>query len=152
MADILGKLGAGLKTTLKEAAEQTQKSVDQVSHRTDLLNRKNELKKLYEKLGAIQYKAYMEKNEALEQKEELYDCITKVRKDIARIEEELEAILTVQKNSFSNYKKNVKSTWDDMIKPDEKEEDIEILKICPVCQTVNHEHAAYCVKCGNKFE
>ena len=31
-------------------------------------------------------------------------------------------------------------------------DDVEILKICPVCNTGNHEHAAYCIKCGNKFE
>ena len=63
MADVLSKLGESLKTTLKEATEQTQKSVDQVGCRTDLLNKRNELKKLFESLGEAQYKVMTDENE-----------------------------------------------------------------------------------------
>lgn len=158
MADVLGKLGESLKSTLKEATEQTQKSVDQVGCRTDLLNKRNEVKKLYETLGKIQYKLYMDHSTDTEDRDELYTKITKVKSEIAEIEKKLEDIVNAQKSSFDSYKRKVKTAWDEMTKEEKQDnvspesDDVEILKICPVCNTGNHEHAAYCIKCGNKFE
>lgn len=155
MSDVFSKLGESLKSTIKEATEQTQKSVDQVTCRTDLLNKRNELKKLFEKLGEVQYKAYIENEDSVE-RNELYSKITYLKADITALEIKLEDIVNTQKNSFDSYKRKVKTAWEEEKMPktgDFTEDDgIEILKVCPVCNTGNHEHAAYCIKCGNKFE
>lgn len=157
MVDVLSKLGESLKTTLKEATQQTQKSVDQVTFRTELLNKRSELKRLYEALGEVQYKVYMENEESAEINI-LYSKITHLKAEIIDIEQKLEEIVNRQKSSFDSYKRKVKTTWQEdeeqTIKRDDRsqDDDIEILKVCPVCNTGNHEHAAYCIKCGNKFE
>lgn len=155
MTDVFSKLGASLKNTIKEATEQTQKSVDQVGCRTDLLNKRNELKKLFEKLGEVQYKAYIENEDSIE-RNELYARITNLKADINALEIKLDEIVNTQKSSFNSYKKKVKTAWEEDKMPKTGDfgasDDVEILKICPVCNTGNHEHAAYCIKCGNKFE
>ncbi len=157
MADVLSKLGESLKSTLKEATEQTQKSVDQVTCRTDLLNKRNELKKLFEALGEVQYKVYIENEENVE-RNVLYSKITALKNEIASLEKKLEDIVNMQKSSFGSYKRKVRTTWEEdnvtFSKTDNlfEEDDVEVLKACPVCNTGNHEHAAYCIKCGNKFE
>lgn len=157
MVDVLSKLGESLKTTLKEATQQTQKSVDQVTFRTELLNKRSELKRLYEVLGEIQYKVYLE-NEENAERNVLYSKITRLKAEITDIEQKLEEIVNKQKSSFDSYKRKVKTTWqedeDQTVRRDDltEEDDVEILKVCPVCNTGNHEHAAYCIKCGNKFE
>lgn len=157
MVDVLSKLGESLKTTLKEATQQTQKSVDQVTFRTELLNKRSELKRLYEVLGEIQYKVYLE-NEENAERNVLYSKITRLKAEITDIEQKLEEIVNKQKSSFDSYKRKVKTTWqedgDQTVRRDDltQEDGIEILKVCPVCNTGNHEHAAYCIKCGNKFE
>ena len=155
MADVFSKLGESLKSTIKEATQQTQKSVDQVTCRTDLLNKRNELKRLYEALGEVQYKAYIENEDNVE-RNVLYSKITTLKADIQSLETKLEEIINTQKSSFDNYKRKVKTAWEEEKNPKADDlaadDGIEILKICPVCNTGNHEHAAYCIKCGNKFE
>ena len=155
MADVFSKLGESLKSTIKEATQQTQKSVDQVTCRTDLLNKRNELKRLYEALGEVQYKAYIENEDNVE-RNVLYSKITTLKADIQNLETKLEEIVNTQKSSFDNYKRKVKTAWEEEKNPKADDlaadDGIEILKICPVCNTGNHEHAAYCIKCGNKFE
>lgn len=155
MADVFSKLGESLKSTIKEATQQTQKSVDQVTCRTDLLNKRNELKRLYEALGEVQYKAYIENEDNVE-RNVLYSKITTLKADIQSLETKLEEIINTQKSSFDNYKRKVKTAWEEEKTPKADDlaadDGIEILKVCPVCNTGNHEHAAYCIKCGNKFE
>ena len=157
MSDVLSKLGESLKTTLKEATEQTQKSVDQVGCRTDLLNKRNELKKLFEKLGEAEYKVFTSEEKDTVDRDGLCEKITAVKTEITELEQKLEEIVNAQKSSFDSYKRKVRTAWDELTKEEKKddlqeEDGIEILKICPVCNTGNHEHAAYCIKCGNKFE
>ncbi|MBQ1274040.1 MAG: hypothetical protein IIY08_01410 [Cellulosilyticum sp.] len=155
MTDVFSKLGESLKSTIKEATQQTQKSVDKVTCRTDLLNKRSELKRLYEALGEVQYKAYIENEDNVE-RNVLYSKITTLKSEIQNLEEKLEKIVNTQKSSFDSYKRKVKTAWEEEkeIKVDDLNTDdgIEILKVCPVCNTGNHEHAAYCIKCGNKFE
>lgn len=155
MTDVFSKLGESLKSTIKEATQQTQKSVDQVTCRTDLLNKRSELKRLYEALGEVQYKAYIENEDNVE-RNVLYSKITTLKSEIQNLEEKLEKIVNTQKSSFDSYKRKVKTAWEEEkeVKVDDLNTDdgIEILKVCPVCNTGNHEHAAYCIKCGNKFE
>lgn len=156
MADVFSKLGESLKSTLKEATEQTQKSVDQVSFRTDLINKRSELKRLFEALGEVQYKAYIENEDNVE-RNVIYSKITNLKTEITELEHKLEEVVNIQKSSFDSYKRKVKTTWQDERETDKKgdlaeDDGIEILKVCPVCNVGNHEHAAYCIKCGNKFE
>ena len=155
MSDVFSKIGESLKSTIQEATEQTQRSVNQVTCRTDLLNKRSELKRLFEALGEIQYKAYIENEDNIE-RNVLYSKITNLKTEIQNLEKKLEDIVNTQKSSFDTYKRKVKTTWEEekTVKADSLAEDdgIEILKVCPVCNTGNHEHAAYCIKCGNKFE
>ena len=155
MSDVFSKLGDSLKSTLKVATEQTQKSVDQVACRTDLMNKRNELKRLFTSLGEAQYKCYVEQVDS-EERDNLYAKIDTLKLQIADVEKRLGEIVTKQKCSLDSYKREVKSTWNEPQTKEEKadleEDGIEILKICPVCNTGNHEYAAYCIKCGNKFE
>ncbi len=155
MSDVFSKLGDSLKSTLKVATEQTQKSVDQVACRTDLLNKRNELKRLFTLLGEAQYKCHVEQIES-EDRDELYAKIDALKLQITEVEKRLGEIVTTQKSSLDSYKREVKSTWNEPETKEKKadldEDGIEILKVCPVCNTGNHEHAAYCIKCGNKFE
>lgn len=155
MSDVFSRLGESLKSTIKEATEQTQKSVDQVTCRTELLNKKTELKRLYTTLGEVQYKAYIENEDNIE-RNVLYSKITNLKSEISELEVKLEDIINTQKSSFDTYKRKVKTAWEEENTSSTsnipEDDGIEILKVCPVCNTGNHEHAAYCIKCGNKFE
>lgn len=155
MADIFSKLGDSIKTTIKEAVDQTQKSVDQASIRTDLVAKKNELKKLYQTLGESHYKAYTT-GESDETQGAIYEKITELVKDIEEAEKKLEDIVSTQKTSFNSFKEGVKSTWNEpQVKPAEEAkqaDNVKVMKVCPVCNTGNNIHAAYCIHCGNKFE
>ena len=155
MSDVFSRLGESLKSTIKEATEQTQKSVDQVTCRTELLNKKAELKRLYTTLGEVQYKAYIENEDNVE-RNVLYSKITNLKSEISELEVKLEEIINTQKSSFDTYKRKVKTAWEEENTSSTsnipEDDGIEILKVCPVCNTGNHEHAAYCIKCGNKFE
>ena len=155
MSDVFSKLGDSLKSTFKVATEQTQKSVDQVACRTELLNKRNELKRLFTLLGEAQYKCYTEQVES-DDRDELYSKIDAIKLQITDVERRLGEIVTMQKSSLDSYKREVKSTWSEpdttQKEADASEDGIEILKVCPVCNTGNHERAAYCIKCGNKFE
>lgn len=157
MVDVFSKLGESFMTTIKEATEQTQKSVDQVTCRTDLLNKKSELKRLFEALGETQYKVYIENEDSVE-RNVLYTKITNLKAEISELEHKLDEIVATQKNSFDNFKKNVISTWSEGNESDTKTEEktsnteeVKMMKICPACNTANHMEAAYCTRCGNKF-
>ena len=155
MADIFSKLGDSIKTTIKEAVDQTQKSVDQASIRTDLIAKKNELKKLYQTLGESHYKAYTT-GESDEAQGAIYEKITELVKDIEEAEKKLEDIVNTQKTSFNSFKEDVKSTWGEMqtkaAEETKQADNVKVMKVCPVCNTGNNIHAAYCIHCGNKFE
>lgn len=155
MADVLSKLGDSLKSTFKVATEQTQKSVDQVACRTELINKRSELKRLFTMLGEAQYKCYLEEGESHD-RNMLYSKIDALKLQITELEKRLGEVVTAQKSSLDSYKREVRSTWSEADSEEKKDDltgdDIEILKVCPVCNTGNHEHAAYCIKCGNKFE
>lgn len=168
MADIFSKLGDSLKNTIKEAAHQTQKSVDQATLRTEILTKKNDLKKLYLELGKKHYEIYKSGAEE-EVPSELYDKITKLSSEIDENEQKLDSVLNEQKDSFNNFKNDMKSQWaegctekseEDIVDTECQEEDqdkdeskeVEVMKICELCNTGNHIHAAYCSHCGNKFE
>ncbi len=183
MADVFSKLGDSLKSTLKVAGAQTQKSVDQVSIRTELMNKNNQLKKLFMLLGEAQYKCYLEEAESFE-RNTLYSKIDSVKVQISKLEKTLEDITKAQKDSLDAFKEEVKSTWndvdfndifkednvhqdpnaelfkaninksDDSVKPEVKIEvdKEEVVVVCPVCHTANHDYASYCIKCGNKIK
>lgn len=154
MADVFSKLGESIKTTLKEATAQTQKSVDQTVYRTELLSKKNELKKAYQQLGEAQYEAYIHNTEE-EVPASLYTKIETMIKEITQIERQVEDIVTTQKDSFDTFKRTVKTTWDENMskqsRPEKGEDGVEIMKICSHCNVGNNINASYCISCGNKF-
>lgn len=180
MADIFSKLGDSLKSTIKVAGEQTQMSVEQVSNRTELINKKNEMKRLFMLLGQAQYKCYLEQGESFE-RNGLYSKIDELRAQIISLEKKVGEGAEAQKSSFDSFKQQVKTTWNEPdVKDDIFDDDIfkynnvnksvpksdehvdkqsshgndqdDILLICPVCHTGNHDYAAYCIRCGNKIK
>ncbi len=181
MADVFSKLGDSLKSTIKVASEQTQMSVEQVSGRADIINKKNEIKKLFMLLGQAQYKCYLEECGSIE-RNSLYSKIDELRSQVIELEQKINEANTAQKDSFDNFKQEFKNTWseantkddifnDDIFSPDYKTkssvpkadeymsressdsiEQDDILVICPVCHTENHDYATYCMRCGNKLK
>lgn len=154
MKDLFDKLGESIKTTYKEAVDQTQKTVGQTKYKVEALNLKNELKKLYQRLGEDYYKSYT--------KEDTEPCnlvlcnrITVLLKDIEKLESKIEGVAHTQKDSFEAYKREVKTMWDDHIADDQTiqkdENGIKILKFCQHCNIGNSQSAVYCMNCGHKF-
>ncbi len=154
MGDIFTKLGESIKTTFKEATEQTQKSVDQTVYRTELISKKGELKKLYQQLGIAVYEDYKEEKQGAEY-EALYKKISSFLKEIELIEDKVEEIVNSQKDSFDTYKREVKTTWNENMaaeaRPQPGPDGVEVMKICNQCNTGNHVEASYCISCGHKF-
>ncbi|PHV69821.1 hypothetical protein CS063_13985 [Sporanaerobium hydrogeniformans] len=154
MKDIFTKIGESITSTVKEMGEQTQKSFDQTVYRTELLGLKNDLKKLYQKLGEEQYTAYIQGDESKVQTV-LYNQITNLIHEIEKREKIINDIVSNQKDSFDSYKRDVKTTWDENMaaaqKPEKNKEGFEVMKICENCNTGNHVDATYCIYCGEKF-
>ncbi|MDF2877662.1 MAG: hypothetical protein K0S30_758 [Clostridia bacterium] len=154
MGDVFTKLGESIKSTFKEATTQTQKSVDQTVYRTELLSKKNELKKAYQQLGEAQYEVHVHNAEE-EIPVSLYTKIEVITKEIAQIEKQVGEIVTTQKDSFDTFKRTVKTTWDENMakqtRPEKGEDGVEIMKICSHCNVGNNISASYCISCGNKF-
>ena len=153
MKDLFGKLGTSIKNTCKEAVDQTQKTADQAKYRSEILTLKNDLKKLYQKLGEEHYKSYQE-GQVEGNQHVLYNRITNLRKEIARLEKEVEEVVNIQKDSFDAYKRDVRSTWNEDAQGVQMTRDdhgIKIMKFCPNCNRGNATEAFYCIHCGNKF-
>lgn len=155
MVDVFSKLGESLKSTLKEAGAQTQKSVDQMTLRSEMINKKAELKKLYQILGETIYNSYSESQIATEQSE-LFNRITLLKKSMEEIDKKIEDIVSTQKGSFNAYKEEVKTKWtaeEDVSysKMPSQTVTVQEIKVCPICHTGNNEYAAYCMNCGNKL-
>lgn len=154
MADLFTKLGESIKTTVKEATEQTQQTASQTVLRKDLIEKKIELKKAYQQLGEAAYEAYTE-NKEVTASEHLYNRIAALLKETDEIEQQIEEIVNIQKDSFDMYKREVKKTWNENMarepKPEPGEDGVEVMKICPKCNTGNHVEASFCINCGDKF-
>ena len=153
MKDLFGKLGTSIKNTCKEAVAQTQKTADQAKYRSEILTLKNDLKKLYQRLGEEQYKHYIEGQELVHQSA-LCNRITNLRKEIARLEKEVEEVVNIQKDSFDAYKRDVRSTWNEEgqgVRMKRDDNGIKMMKFCPNCNIGNATEALYCIHCGNKL-
>lgn len=153
MKDLFGKLGTSIKNTCKEAVDQTQKAADQAKYRSEILTLKNDLKKLYQRLGEEQYKHYIEGDEPAYQSA-LCNRITNLKKEINRLEKEVDDVVHVQKDSFDAYKRDVRSTWNEEeqeVRVERDENGIKMLKFCPKCNIGNAKEAVYCIHCGNKL-
>lgn len=153
MKDLFGKLGTSIKNTCKEAVDQTQKAASQAKYRSEILTLKNDLKKLYQKLGEEQYRNYLEGNTE-NHNAPLCNRITNLKKEIERLEKEVEEVMNVQKDNFDAFKRDVRSTWreeDENVHVKRDENGIKILKFCENCNIGNAEEASYCIHCGNKL-
>lgn len=153
MKDLFDKLGESIKTTCKEAVDQTQKTMDQTKARTEIIALKKELKKLYQKLGEMYYTQYM--SGSIEgSNAPVCSRITALRKEINRLEKKVGEVVDVQKDSFEAYRREVKTTWDEAKQYEEVKRDengIKILKFCEHCNVGNSQNATYCINCGHKF-
>lgn len=154
MADLFKKIGDSFKTTFKEAAEQTQQSVDQTVYRTELISKKSDLKKAYQQLGLAKYEDYISGSQDTDYAP-LYNKVASLKKEIEILEKKVRDIINSQKDSFDTYKREVRTTWNDKMasepKPEKGPDGVEIMKICDRCNTGNHIEAAYCINCGHKF-
>lgn len=153
MKDLFGKLGDSIKNTCKEAIDQTHKTVDQTRYRTEIVNLKNELKKLYQRLGEEHYTAYM-KGEVEGVHPPIYNRITTMLKEIEMLEQKIGDVVNEQKDSFDTFKRDVKSTWNEESQSYETKRDengIKILKFCQHCDIGNPVDGIYCVNCGKKL-
>lgn len=154
MADIFTKLGESIKTTVKEATEQTQKSIDQTIYRKELLEKKSELKGLYQQLGEAQYESYIENKQNISLTP-FYTQITALLKEINKLQDQVKEIVNSQKDSFDTYKREVKTTWNENMaqeaRPEKGEDGLEVMKICSECNTGNNVEASYCINCGKNF-
>ena len=154
MKDIIDKLSSSIKNTCKEALDQTQKTVDQAKYRSDILTLRNELKKLYQELGEVYYKNYME-GKAEEAPEALCSRISSLTQELEKLEKDIAQTVNVQKDSFDAYKREVRQTWNENqptyanVKRDEN--GIKILKFCPHCNIGNPPEAEFCIHCGEKL-
>ena len=153
MKEMIDKLTQSIKDSCNEVVGQTQSIVDQTKYRTEVVSLKNEVKKLYQKLGKQYYTEYMEKES---EKEESPVCnrITVLLKEIQRLEDKIEETTKTQKDSFTAYKRAFKNTWEEETVFTETKTDengIKILKFCKQCNIGNNVDAQFCVNCGKKF-
>ncbi len=154
MKNLFDKLEQSIKNTCKEAANQSQKTVNQTKYRTELMSLKNELKKQYQKLGETYYKELINEELTLDYTAQC-DKITGLIKTIAKLEREVETVVNEQKEGFEDYKQNVRETWTDAEQAKNKEtiyQEIKTYKVCEKCQQENRLEAICCSRCGEKFE
>ncbi len=150
MKELLEKLGKSVKTTYKEVTEQTQITVDQTKARAELTALKNDLKKLYQKLGECYYEFecfHTEFDSNL-----LIEDIIKTKHKISTIEEEIQQSVQTQKGNFAHYKDDIMSTW----QTEEAEQDVEVkhiklYKFCGECNAGNPPQNTECSTCGAKI-
>ena len=84
----------------------------------------------------------------------LCNRITNLRKEIARLEKEVEEVVNIQKDSFDAYKRDVRSTWNEEgqgVRMKRDDNGIKMMKFCPNCNIGNATEALYCIHCGNKL-
>lgn len=155
MKDLFDKLSDSLKNTYKEASSQTQKTIDQAKYRKDIIELKNELKKLYMQLGKECYHQHINgKEQTVNQP--LCNRITMMRKELETLEKTLAEVVDLQKDSFESYKRDVRRTWNDQQSTEagnsyRTDDGVEILKFCSKCNVGNGPEAVYCTNCGNQF-
>ena len=153
MEHLINKLGQSLKNTCKEALDQSHKTVDQAKYRAEILSLQNELKKLYQQLGEAYYTDTVCEEETRDYQ---YLCsrITGLKKEITRLEEEITAVTSQQKDGFKVYKQSVKDTWCESTQKQGSYatyQEIKVYKFCKVCNIGNAVDAEYCVHCGEKL-
>lgn len=153
MKTILNKLEQSVKNTYKQTMQQTQKTVDQTKYRTELITLKNTLNKHYQMLGRLYYKQVTNQQDD-SNLETLCHKITELNLQIKTTQQKIDELVNSQKNSFDDFKKEVKDTWQDETSEKTYERDekgIKILKFCPQCQIGNARDASYCSHCGHPF-
>ncbi|MGL4798367.1 MAG: hypothetical protein ACRDDX_01775 [Cellulosilyticaceae bacterium] len=154
MKDLFGKIGDSIKNTCKEAIDQTHKTVDQTRYRTEIVSLKNEVKKLYQKLGEEQYELFMKEQTEMPHAPTC-NRITALLTQIHDLEQRVGDVVDGQKDSFDAFKRDVKKTWNEdaeqygEIKRDEN--GIKMLKFCQHCDIGNAVDAEYCINCGEKL-
>lgn len=154
MKDFIEKISDSLYSTCKEAADQTQKTLDQTKYRTEIVSLKGEIKKLYQRLGEECYRNYIND---VQKPCSIPVCnrITAIKREIEILEKRIDIVTNSQKDSFDSYKRDVRTTWNDEMTNEtpvqKNEEGIQLLRFCSKCNTGNPHKGTYCINCGNKL-
>lgn len=155
MQDIFDKVTKSIKDISQNVVEQTKTTVNQGKVELELIQTKNELKKLYTRLGekVYQNRLYPQADPGIEA---LYDMIATKIKKISELEVSIDNIREEQKNTMESLKRNVKKTWnsenEEEKAPETDEEGYIHMKFCSHCNIGNHPDAQYCIACGYTME
>ncbi|MHC1748487.1 MAG: hypothetical protein AB9856_08915 [Cellulosilyticaceae bacterium] len=155
MKELLGKIGESILNTCKEVTDQAEKAVDQTKYRKDILTLKNDLKKLYQRLGEEYYNAYTMGQDDMPFGP-ICNKITAITKEIDKLEKQVKEVVNEQKDSFSSFTREVKTVWKEEDGVNyaytKDDEEIKLMKFCENCNVGNNVNATFCVNCGTKFE
>ncbi len=157
--DIFEKLTDSVKSTYKEVAGQAKVSADQTRVRTEVATLKAELKKLYIQLGQCYfvstYEGYGDAEEIcmdkiMEEIKETIDLINELEQDIA-------SCVDIQKDSFVQYKDDLKSLWNEeegevFVGKSQNIKHIKLYKVCGECGESNMPANTKCKNCGTNIE
>jgi len=155
MSDVFDKLAQNVKDISQGIIGQTKTTVTQGKTEIDLLQARNELKKLYTQLGekVYQNRLYPEADPGIEI---LYNKIADKTIMIKTLEKSVKDIRKEQKNTMESVKRNVKKTWqsegEETRTPEPDEDGYPKMKFCSECNIGNHPEAEYCIACGHTLE
>ncbi|OOB80216.1 MAG: hypothetical protein BEN19_06100 [Epulopiscium sp. Nuni2H_MBin003] len=144
MKNIASKLGDSLKSTYKEVSNQTQHTLDFTKDKAEIIALKNDLKRLYLSLGICYFDYKVEQIEFDE--ENLFSQIDDLHQQIYELENILETTKKTQKDSFSEFKHEVKSTWQ------EESNVANNLKFCANCNMGNPLENTICSNCETSLD
>lgn len=155
MKDIFDKVKQSVKDISEGIMGQTKTTVTQGKSEIDLLQAKNDLKKLYTQLGekVYQNRLYPEADPGIDI---LYDRIVAKVSSIRELERAVEYMRKEQKSTIESVKRNVKKTWkgegEETRTPEADADGYPQMIFCKECNIGNHPEAQYCIACGSKLK
>ena len=155
MSDIFDKVAQNVKDISQGIIGQTKTTVSQGKAEIDLLQAKNDLRKLYTQLGEkiYQNRLYPEADPAIEI---LYNKIADKTAKIKKLNKTVKDIRKEQKNTMESVARNVKKTWqakgEETRTPEADDDGYLEMKFCTKCNIGNHPEAEYCIACGHDLK
>lgn len=155
MKDVFDKVAQSVKDISQNVVDQTKTTVNQGKLELELAQTKNELKKLYAKLGekVYQNRLYPEADPGIEM---LYELIASKTKRISELEISINIIREEQKSTMESLKRNIQKTWNEQEQetktPEANKDGYVHMRFCNECNIGNHPDAEYCIACGAKFQ
>lgn len=155
MKEIFDKVAQNAKVISQGIIGQTKTTVTQGKTELDLLQAKNDLKKLYTQLGekVYQNRLYPEADPGIEI---LYDLIVDKVAQIRELDKAVDNLRMEQKSTMESVKRCVKKTWksdgEETKTPENDQEGYPQMKFCTQCNIGNHPEAQYCIACGSQLK